>query len=854
MVKNKKLIFIIASLVLFMVLALVYANPVLTGKQLFQHDIVQYKGGAKELLDYRAQNGQETYWSDSMFGGMPTYQMGAQFRGDIVKSIDGVLNFLPKPANYIFLLFSGFFLLGLVAVRNWKYALLGATFFGLSTYFYIALAAGHNGKIHTVAYFAPLLAGILLVYIRKKYILGFIVTALFMGLQVAANHPQMTYYLFIALGFLFVSELIRAFQHKISWKHFGISNGILALAMLLGVGMNSQRIMANSEYVTETVRGKQILNSDRHSSDESGMDKESMLMWSYGKMETLNLFIPRLMGGSSNEEGSDKMMARVQEMVQENVTSQSEMDRISKGFSSLTYWGEQPGTSGPAYQGAVVCFLAILGFFFAWKKYRYWILGASILTIFLAWGSNFMALSDFFIDFVPFYNKFRAPSSILVVVELLFPLIAMIGLYRFFNSNEKTETTSENILTEEYKTKILKYVSASVLGIILLLLVFGKSILGFHTDSEKTYLPPYLLDFLVDERFKMFRIDAIKAIVYVAITAGVLFLSLKKKLSQNIAIIVIGLVSLFDLWSVNKRYLNNDNFVDKAFAENPFQTENSDLLMQKVGENSNLQSLLANAKINQTLETIAEKDKTHYRIYNQTLGTFSETNTSYFKSSIGGYHAVKLRRYDDLINEYFSKMDTVRIPKILNMLNTKYMIFGNAEKPDAVVNPNANGNAWFVSNVKFAENPNEEIKQIGEIDSKKVAIISKDDQNYFEGKQMAADSTAILNLTKYQPNELEFKTQSKTPQLAVFSEIYYPKGWKMLIDGNEVPYIKANYLLRAVHVPAGNHMVKMVFEPAVIAKGKLISMIAFGLFLLLSLGGIYFLYRNTNRNELENIE
>ena len=854
MVKNKKLIFIIASLVLFMILALVYANPVLTGKQLFQHDIVQYKGGAKELLDYRAQNGQETYWSDSMFGGMPTYQMGAQFRGDIVKSIDGVLNFLPKPANYIFLLFSGFFLLGLVAVRNWKYALLGATFFGLSTYFYIALAAGHNGKIHTVAYFAPLLAGILLVYIRKKYILGFIVTALFMGLQVAANHPQMTYYLFIALGFLFVSELIRAFQHKISWKHFGISNGILALAMILGVGMNSQRIMANSEYVTETVRGKQILNNDRHSSDESGMDKESMLMWSYGKMETLNLFIPRLMGGSSNEEGSDKMMARVQEMVQENVTSQSEMDRISKGFSSLTYWGEQPGTSGPAYQGAVVCFLAILGFFFAWKKYRYWILGASILTIFLAWGSNFMALSDFFIDFVPFYNKFRAPSSILVVVELLFPLIAMIGLYRFFNSNEKTETTSENILTEEYKTKILKYVSASVLGIILLLLVFGKSILGFHTDSEKTYLPPYLLDFLVDERFKMFRIDAIKAIVYVAITAGVLFLSLKKKLSQNIAIIVIGLVSLFDLWSVNKRYLNNDNFVDKAFAENPFQTENSDLLMQKVGENSNLQSLLANAKINQTLETIAEKDKTHYRIYNQTLGTFSETNTSYFKSSIGGYHAVKLRRYDDLINEYFSKMDTVRIPKILNMLNTKYMIFGNAEKPDAVVNPNANGNAWFVSNVKFVENPNEEIKQIGEIDSKKVAIVSKDDQKYFEGKQMAADSTAILNLTKYQPNELEFKTQSKTPQLAVFSEIYYPKGWKMLIDGNEVPYIKANYLLRAVHVPAGNHMVKMVFEPAVIAKGKLISMIAFGLFLLLSLGGIYFLYRNTNRNKLENIE
>ncbi|MGZ5284816.1 MAG: YfhO family protein, partial [Kaistella sp.] len=812
MAKNRKLLFIVASIVAFVVLALVYANPVLMGKQLFQHDIVQYKGGAKELLDYRAQNGEETYWSDSMFGGMPTYQMGAQFRGDIIKKVDDLLNFLPKPANYIFLLFSGFFLLGMVAVRNWKYAFLGATFFGLSTYFYIALAAGHNGKIHTVAYFAPLLAGILLVYIRKKYVIGFIVTALFMGLQIAANHPQMTYYLFIALGFLFISELVRAVQGKTEWKHFGISSGILALAFILGVGMNSQRLMANAEYVTETVRGKQILNTENHSAGKSGMDKESMLMWSYGKLETLNLFIPRLMGGSSNEEGSEKMMSRVQELVQENVSSQQEMDRISKGFGSLTYWGEQPGTSGPAYQGAVVVFLAILGFFFAWKKYRYWILGATILTFFLAWGSNFMIISDLFIDFVPFYNKFRAPSSILVVVELLFPLIAMVGLYRFFNSNIDTETSLENVLTEDYKKKILTYVGGAVLGITLLLMLFGKGILGFHTANEKTYLPPFLLDFLVDERFKMFRIDAIKALLYVGITAAVLYLGLKKKLSQNIAVLIIGLVSLFDLWSVNKRYLNNDNFIDKTFTENPFQTENSELLMQKVGENSNLQTLLANANVNKTLETIAEKDKTHYRIYNQVLGTFGETNTSYFKSSVGGYHAVKLRRYDDLINEYFTQTDTVRVPRILNMLNTKYMIFGDPENPEAVVNPQANGNAWFVSEIKYVNTPNEELQQIGEIDSKKTAVISRADQKYFNGKPVQADPAAVLNLTKYQANELEFKSQSKTPQLAVFSEIYYLKGWKMLIDNNEVPYIKANYLLRAVHVPAGHHTIKMIFE------------------------------------------
>src|SRR5690606_25767976 len=263
-------------------------------------------------------------------------------------------------------------------------------------------------------------------------------------------------------------------------------------------------LMANSEYVTETVRGKQILDNDSHTSGKSGMDKESMLMWSYGKLETLNLFIPRLMGGSSTEEGSERMMNRVQELVQENVSSQEEMDRISRGFGSLTYWGEQPGTSGPAYQGAVVVFLAILGFFFAWKKYRYSILGASILTLLLAWGSNFIIVSDLFIDFVPLYNKFRAPSSILVVVELLFPFIAILGLYRFFNSSETTETQPENILTDKYKKKILLYVSGGVLGFILLLIVFGKLLLGFHTATEKTYLPPYLLDYLIDERYKMF--------------------------------------------------------------------------------------------------------------------------------------------------------------------------------------------------------------------------------------------------------------------------------------------------------------------------------------------------------------
>ena len=836
--ENKNIFYIAGSLILFIAIALIYTNPVFQGKEIIQHDIVQYKGGAKELLDYRAKHGEETYWSDAMFGGMPTYQTGAQFRGDIIKHVDNALNFLPKPANYLFLLFAGFFLLGITAVRNWKYALLGATFFGLSTYFYIIISAGHNGKVHTIAYFAPLLAGILLVYIRKKYLLGFAITALFMGLQIAANHFQMTYYLFIGIGFLFLSELIRVLLKKSDWKHFGISSGVLALAFLLGIGMNSQRLLANREYAEETVRGKQILEDEKQNhTSKDGMNRDAMLMWSYGKLETLNLFIPRIYGGSSQEKGSDRIMQNIQDLVQENATSQEEVDNIMKGFSSPTYWGEQPGTAGPAYQGAVVCFLAFLGFFFAPKKYRYWILGASVLTIMLAWGSNFLIVSDLFIDFVPLYNKFRAPSSILVVVELLFPLIAIVGLYSFFNNKN---------LTPEYKQKVLMYAGGGVFVFLLLMLVFGKSLLGFYTETEKRYLPPYILDYLIDERYGMFREDSIKAIFYVGAVLGVLFLTMKQKLTQNIALIIIGAVSFFDLWSVNKRYLNNDNFVDKEFVQEPFVTEVSDYLIEKAGDNTEVQRLLAQAEMNKTLSILTEKDKGHYRIFNSITSPFNETTTSYFKSSVGGYHAVKLRRYDDLINEYFSVTDNKKTLNILNMLNAKYILLGSLQEPRAEINPNANGNAWFVSDIQFVKTPNEEIKAVGEIDNKKTAVVSVEDQKYFEGKNLQSDSTAVIELKNYQPNQLEFKTQSKTPQLAVFSEIYYPKGWKMLIDGKEVPYIKANYLLRAVFVPAGNHEIRMVFEPEVIEKGKMISMSAFGIFLLLSVGGfLKFRRKNT---------
>ncbi|RQP10006.1 MAG: hypothetical protein EAS48_08020 [Chryseobacterium sp.] len=823
-------LFAAVALVVLALLSVLYVSPVLTGKQLMQPDIVHYRGGAEELLQYRAEHGKETYWSDAMFGGMPTYQTGAQFRGDLIKQLDNAFNFLPRPANYLFLLFAGFFYLGMATVRNWKYALLGAVFFGLSTYFYIIIAAGHNGKVHTIAYFAPLLASVIMVFFRRQYFWGFVSTTIFMALQLVANHPQMTYYLFIALGFFLLSELLRAIFKTKDYKHFVTSTLVVGIAMAIGISLNSQRLMANAEYVKETVRGKQILNTDSQTGGKSGLDKESLTMWSYGKMETLNLFIPRLMGGASQEEGSEKMMMDVQQIVQENARSQEEVNHLAKGLGSLTYWGDQPGTSGPAYQGAVVVFLALLGFFFAWPKYRWWILSASVLTLLLAWGSNFMPLTDLFIDFAPLYNKFRAPSSILVVVELLFPLIAIVGLYRFF---------CDKALTQEYKQKILFRVSGAVVALTLLLLFFGKSLLGFSTATERQYLPDYLLDYLIGERAAMFRTDAVKAIVYVLIVAAVLYFGMKKKLSQNLALAIIGLVSIFDLWTVNKRYLNDDNFVDKTFAQNPFITEATDRLVTKAGGNDYIDGLISQAPVNAILEEISNNDKSHYRIFNTVLGPFSETNTSYFASSVGGYHAAKLRRYDDLINHYFSQGAD---PKILNLLNTKYVVTQDEEgNLQSMINPEANGNAWFVSDVQFAETPNDEIDALSKIDNKKTAVVAAEDRPYFSGKPLQSDPAATIQLTKYEPNTLTYSTRSATPQLAVFSEVYYPHGWKMLVDGKEVPYIKADYLLRAVHVPAGKHEVKMVFAPQVIEKGKTVSYAGLGVFVVLIALG-YFVF------------
>lgn len=819
----------------FLLLALLYASPVLSGQKLFQHDIVQYQGGAQELLGYRDAHGEETYWSDSMFGGMPTYQMGAQFPGDVVRGIDKVLMLLPKPVGYIFLLCSGFFLLGMVVLRRWPYALLGALLFGFSTYFYIIIAAGHNGKVHTIAYFAPLLAGVYLLYFRRNYLWGFVLTAVAMALQLAANHPQMSYYLFLALGVFFLSEIIRTIVKKLPWRLFLTSTALCGLAFAFGIGMNAQRLMANAEYIKETVRGQQIQPTAAGEAG-SGMDRESLLAWSYGKLETLNLFIPRLMGGGSNAPAGEAMMQDIQQLVQENAGSQQEVNTIIQNFHSPTYWGDQPGTSGPAYQGSIVMLLFVLALFAAPKRQKYWIVGASVLAVLLAWGSNFPVVSDFFIDYMPFYNKFRAPSSILVLPELLLPLLGIVGLYYLFTSE---------VLTVQQKKKYTLLSGGILMGITLLLLVFGKSMLGFLTEAEQLHLPDYLKDYLQQKRFGFFAEDAVKALAYVAAGTAAVYLAVIRKIRPVAAVTVLAVVAVLDLWQVNREYLSSNNFVPAALADQPFQTEKSMVLEEAIQKNPDLGGLLSNTQVNAALAQIAAKDPGHYRVYNQVINPFAETNTSFFHSSVGGYHAVKLRRYDDLINEYFTQPDTVRVPKVLNLLNTRYMIFGDAEKPQPVPNPYANGNAWLVSQLYVAKDAQDELKKIGELDTKRIAILGSEDAalaGQLQGK-IGSDAQATLNLTQYQPNRLVYKSSSRTPQLGVFSEMYYPHGWEATVDGKPATLHKADYLLRALEIPAGQHTIEMTFQPKVLATGKYISLAATLLFILVSALLYFFLER-----------
>ncbi|MEC8683589.1 MAG: YfhO family protein [Bacteroidota bacterium] len=797
---------------IFIITALLYFSPVLSGKKMFQSDIQQYRGMAKEQMDFRAATGEEPYWTDAAFGGMPTYQLGAKYPFNWIKSLDLSIRFLPRPADYLFLYFIGFYVLLLVLKLDWKYAGLGALAFGFSSYLIIILGVGHNAKAHAIAYMPLVLSGILLTF-RKKYIWGFILTTVAMALEIVANHVQMTYYLMLLVLVLGVAYLIDAFR-KNELLHFFKSVGILVLAVVLAIGTNAASLMATSEYSAFSTRGKSDLtiNPDgTPKTDVGGLDKEYINQYSYGISETLDLFIAGLYGGS-NSEPYDKDSAFTQFLLQQGVPP-AQVESIFGQFG-LYYWGSQPGVSGPAYLGAVVVFLFVLGIFMVKGRLKWWLLGGTILSLLLSFGSNLSWFTDLWIDYFPLYNKFRAVTSIQVIAELCVPVLAVFGLYKIL---QKTEA-------KEDKLKALKWTTGITGGLSLIILLFNGSLFSFAGGNDAYYIQNFGMDFISavkEDRKSLLVNDTLKTLILVLIAAGLIWFYIKQKVSEIQVILVMAILIVFDLVQVDRRYVNTENFMAARLVEQPFQASEAD---------------------KQILQ-----DTSRYRVFEQRIG-LNGARTSYFHNSIGGYHGAKPARLQELAEFYLYQGNI----QPLNLLNVKYIISQDEEGAEQVQqNPQANGNVWFVQNVKVVPDADAEILALDSLNTLQTAVIQERYANDLPRNIFPQDSTDNISLVEHQPNYLKYQSSAQEAKLAVFSEVYYPDGWNVYIDGKPSTYFKADYILRAMMVPEGEHTIEFKFEPQVVKAGSTISLASNILLLLIILGGVFFTYRKLNSAKTE---
>jgi hypothetical protein len=788
----------------FVFISTLYFFPVLQGKHIFQSDIAQYTGMAKEQNDFRATHQEEPYWTNSAFGGMPTYQLGAKYPHDYIGAIDDVLRFLPRPADYLFLYFLGFYGLLLVLKADPLKAFFGALAFGFSTYLIIILGVGHNAKAHAIAYMPLVIAGFILVF-QKKYIWGGLLTMFAVALEVNANHFQMTYYLLIFLLILsgyFIYEGIKAKEYKTLLY----SIGTLFVAGLFAIGANATNLLATTEYANFSIRGKSNLSFNPDGTKRTtdvAMSRDYITEYSYGIAESFNLIAPRLFGGSNNEKvGTDSSMFEF--MISQGVPEAQATDFVS---GMPTYWGDQPIVSAPAYIGAVVFFLGILALFIDDRKIKYAFLGGAFVSLILSWGKNFPALTDFCIDYIPMYNKFRAVSSIQVILELCFPVLAIMGLQSFFK------------LEKEKQLKPLLQSGAVGLGLILVLFL-SKSLFSFSGGSDSYFLESYgpsFVDALKADRKSLYSADLLRSGFFILIAAGVLWLFIKNKIAQNTAIILVGLFMVSDLFFVDKNYVSNKDFVSARDIEVPFQETTTDVEILK--------------------------DPTNYRVFD--IQGWMQARTSYFHKAIGGYSAVRPQRVQQLFDYQIAKNNT----EILDMLNVKYIIQTDKEgKEYPIINPDANGNAWFVSKVEFVDNSDAEMKALGNLNSKEIAIINEKEFSAIKGKAFAKDNLATLTLDSYKPNNLKYTSTNSKEGLAVFSEMYYEKGWIALVDGKETPIMRADYALRAIVVPAGKHSIEFKFDPQVVKTGSAIALVSSIGMLLFLAGGIYFERKKSLKN------
>ncbi len=808
----KKLLPYFAAIVIFLIITMAYFSPLLEGKRMFQSDIVHHLGASKEIADFRASTGQEALWTNSMFGGMPAYQISVKYKTNLIGYLDNILTLgLPHPANLVFLYFLGFFILLLVMKADPWLSIVGAIAFAMSSYFFIIIDAGHNSKAHAIGYMAPVIAGIILSF-RGKYIWGGILTALALSLEIKTNHPQITYYLGMTALILGAFKLAYALKDK-QYLPYLKSVGVLLIALVFAVLTNLTSLWATYEYGKYTIRGKSELTTEQNNRT-SGLDKDYVTQWSYGIGETMTMLIPDFYGGSSSAKLNEH--SKVAEAMKANGLDEGAIKQFTSQSLPFIYWGNQPFTSGPVYIGAIICLLFVLGLFIVKGPVKWWLLFSTVLSILLSWGHNFMPFTEFFLNYLPGYNKFRAVSMILVIAEFTMPLLGILALKVIVDKQ-----TEQKLLF-----RYLKISFGIVAGICLLFVILPGAFLNFSGSSDayfqKQYqFPDWLMQAFRDERLRLLKMDALRSLIFVLLGTGIIWALIFNKMKKEYAWIALIVLMLADMYTVNKRYVNNDSFTSKSKMANPYEPTSADT------------------------QILQDKDP-DFRVLNLTVDPLRDASTSYFHKSLGGYHGAKLRRYQELYDDHISKNNMA----VLNMLNTRYVIIPDQNRnPVAQYNAAALGNAWFVSAYQLVDNADAELKALTGFKPDSLAIIDKQFATLLGNEKPLKDTLDYIRLDEYAPNALSYSYKSKNNALAVFSEIYYPKGWNAYIDGKPTPHFRADYVLRAMVLPAGDHKVVFKFEPRAYSLGETISLISslILIFLILVLSGTEFRKARKNR-------
>lgn len=766
----------------FVVITLVYCAPAFEGKVLSQSDTMQWKGMAHELKEYNATADTPANWTNSMFGGMPSYQITVKHPGDAFSApIWYVDQFFRKLVTLFFgsifglLLgyFLGFFImLRCFGVNKWL-SIIGSIAISMSSYFFLIIPAGHEAKAITLGMMAPVIGGFFLIFRKYKYALGAALVMLYSSIGLM-KHPQMSYYMIMMMGLFGIAEIYLHARDK-QLKQLLVALCVFAGAIGVGVGTGYSLLKANSEYVKETIRGGHSELSEQ-AADSKGLDIDYATAWSYGIDETLTLMIPNFKGGASNTN------VGTNSVIYKDIVSEGYSHSTARQFSEQcpTYWGEQPFTAGPVYVGAIVCFLFLLGCIIVKGAYKWALVAATVFSILLSWGHNFMGLTELFYNWFPFYNKFRTVSSILVVAQVAMPLLGFLAL-------------NEIVAGKIEKRRLLKSIgiSAGITGgICLFIALFGGGMFSFVSSYDARTLsgmPSWFLESLHDQRASMLRSDALRSAIFILLSAGVLYLFAKEKIKLAHMVPVLGLLILLDMWPVDKRYFGEDNWVRER--------DNASYFAMKPYEKQILQ------------------DKSYFRVMNLTTNTFNESRTSYYLHSVGGYHAAKLRRYQDLIDAHLSKGNMA----VANMLNAKYFIVeGENKSAEVMINPDCLGNAWFVDEMVVAQTPLEESEALRTLDLSRQAVTGSKFASFAIGN---TSSDGEITLTSYAPDRLTYSAQLDGEKTAVFSEIYYPYGWNAYIDGQKVEHYRADYALRALNIPAGSHEIVFEFRPDSIYKG-----------------------------------